>query len=203
MRIAVIGATGNIGSRIVSELVSRGHDVTGVVRNPEGKTTEPGVRLVRGNADDPSWAVPAFKGFDAVISAGHFHTVDAARLVSTLKAAGVPRLLVVGGAGGLLLADGIRLIDSPDFPEVWKAPASKGIAFVDTLREETELDWTFFAPPAEIGSGERTGKFRLDGPNLVTGQDGSSRISYEDYAVAMVNELERPAYTRQQFTIGY
>jgi putative NADH-flavin reductase len=114
----------------------------------------------------------------------------------------VKRYVVVGGAGSLEVAPGTRLIDLPDFPEAYRLEASKGAEFLDTLRQETTLDWTFLSPSAEFVPGERTGKFRLGGDQLLSTEQGS-RISFEDYAIALVDEIERPAHSRQRFTVGY
>jgi putative NADH-flavin reductase len=204
MKIAVLGATGHIGSRIVNELATRGHAVTGFARNIAGKTAPKGANLVAGDVSDLAWLTAALKGFDAVVSALHFETLAGPALVSATKAAGVPRLLVVGGAASLYLPDGSRLIDSPNFPKEWQPIALPGIAFVDDLRaNEKDLDWTFLSPSALIEPGTRTGKFRLGGTELLADAKGESRISTEDYAVAMADEVEHPAHSRRQFTAGY
>lgn len=204
MKIAVLGATGNIGSRIVEELAARGHAVTGFARNVTGRTAPKGATLAKGDAADAAWLASALKGYDAVVSALHFATIDAPSLTSAVKKAGVPRLLVVGGAGSLHLPDGSRLIDSPTFPAEWKDMARLGVAFVDWLRaNERELDWTFLSPAALIGPGDRSGTFRLGTTELVVDDKGESRISYADYAVAMADEIDRPAHSRAQFTLAY
>ena len=142
-----------------------------------------------------------------VFSAVPFATTDAARLIATVRAAGVPRYLVVGGAGSLEVALGdfplgLLLIDAPNFPEAYKPEAAAGCVFLDLLRAEDQLDWTFLSPSALFEPGERTGKFRLGGDALLVGEHGS-RISFEDFAVALVDEIERPAHHRQRFTVGY
>ena len=142
------------------------------------------------------------KGHDAVISAVHFTASDAATLVGAVRDAGVSRYLVVGGAGSLEVAPGEKVIDQPDFPEAYKPEASAGGVFLDYLRGVDDLEWTFLSPSAEFVPGERTGRFRLGKDELLTHAEGSS-ISFEDYAIALVDELEQPAHVRQRFTVGY
>jgi hypothetical protein len=132
----------------------------------------------------------------------HFLASDPQKLIEAVHAAGVGRYLVVGGAGSLEVAPGVKLIETPEFPEIYKAEAAAGGAFLDLLRQETRLDWTFLSPSALFVPGERTGKFRLGGDQLLANEKGS-RISFEDYAVAMADEIERPAHSRRRFTVGY
>jgi len=198
-RIALIGASGNVGTRILNELVSRNHQVTAIVRDPSKVPAQAGVTAVRGDVSDPA---ALLKGHDAVVSSVRFLDSDPARLVDAVRAAGVKRYLVVGGAGSLFVAPGKRLIDQPDFPEAYKAEATAGAAFLDALRGVADLDWTFISPSAMFVPGERTGKFRLAKDELLVSEKGST-ISYEDYAVALVDEIEQPAHVRQRFTVGY
>src|SRR5271166_2898196 len=141
-------------------------------------------------------------GADAVISSVHFSASDPKLLIEAVRDSGVKRYFVVGGAGSLEVAPGMKLIDTPQFPAAYKAEAAKGGEFLDLLRRETALDWTFLSPSAMVGPGERTGKFRLGKDQLLTNDKGSS-ISWEDYAIAAVDELEKPAHVRQRFTVGY
>jgi putative NADH-flavin reductase len=129
--------------------------------------------------------------------------VPADRLLSALKKAGVNRLLVTGGAASLEVGPGKRLYDTPDFPAAWKEIAGAGIAFLDALRGEAEIDWTFFSPAALIFEGPRTGQFRIGGDRLIVDQAGESRISFADYAIAMVDELEQHKNSRRRFTAAY
>ncbi|MNG01753.1 hypothetical protein D3C84_847460 [compost metagenome] len=138
-----------------------------------------------------------------VISAAHFATLPAGAVVGPVKKAGVKRLLVVGGAGSLLLPDGTRVIDSEGFPEAYKAEASAGAEFLANLREERDLDWTFLSPSAEFVEGERTGKFRLGQDDLLVSSEGRSWITFADYAIAMLDEVQAPKHSRQRFTVGY
>jgi putative NADH-flavin reductase len=142
-------------------------------------------------------------GHDAAISSVHFLASDPAKLIGAAKESKVGRYLVVGGAGSLEVAPGVRLVTTPGFPVAYKAEAEKGAAFLDLLRAETELNWTSLSPSALFTAGERTGKFRLGNDQLLTSADGKSSISFEDFAVALADEIERPAHIRQRFTVGY
>jgi putative NADH-flavin reductase len=202
MKVALIGATGMIGSRLLAELTSRGHEVTAIVRHPEKVPASPKVTGKKGDVHDEKGLAELLKGHDAAISSVHFAQSDPKKLVAAVKASGVPRYLVVGGAGSLEVAPGVKLIDTPQFPAQYKAEAQAGGDFLDLLRKETTLDWTFLSPSAVIAPGERTGKFRLGGDQLLT-HDKGSNISAEDYAIAMVDELEKHAHSRKRFTVGY
>ena len=198
-----------IGSRILQELVRRGHAVTAVVRHPEKVAAAAGVKTAQGDISDSASVAATAQGADAAISAyspprtAPGMIVDAARaLLAGLATAGVRRLIVVGGAGSLQLSPGVQLVDTPEFPDGWMAIALSHRDVLPVLKE-ADLDWTYFSPAALIEPGARTGKFRLGGTNLVSNEQGESRISVEDYALALVDELETPRHLRQQFTIGY
>jgi len=201
-KIALIGASGNAGSRILKELSDRGHVVTAIARHPERIAALPGVTAVRGDVFAQAELAALFKGHDAVISAVHFTASDPGILIAAVRASGVRRYLVVGGAGSLEVAPGKRLIDLPDFPAAYADEAGKGAAFLDLLRGVQDLDWTFLSPSAMFVPGVRTGVFRLGGDQLLSTATGSS-ISFEDYAIALVDEIENPAHIRQRFTVGY
>jgi hypothetical protein len=203
MKIALIGATGFIGSRILAEALQRGHQVTAIVRNPEKLPQKPGLTPQRGDVFDEAGLAKLLAGHDAAISAVHFLQSDAGKLIGAVKQSGVPRYLVVGGAGSLQVAPGKDLIDTPQFPAEYKEEASKGRDFLNLLRAETALDWTFLSPPALIQPGARTGKFRLGRDQLLIDADGKSLISAEDYAVALLDEVEKPQHSRRRFTVGY
>lgn len=201
-RIALIGASGAAGSRILKELSDRGHTVTAIARHPGNIATLPGVTARQGDAADQEGLARLLAGHDAVVSAVRFAASEPARLIEAVRASGVKRYLVVGGAGSLEVAPGQRLIDQPDFPAAYRPEASGGAAFLELLRQERELDWSFLSPSAEFVPGQRTGTFRLGGDALLS-NDAGSRISFEDYAVALVDEIERPSHSRQRFTVGY
>jgi uncharacterized protein len=202
MKVAVIGASGRGGSRIVDELARRGHQVTAIARNPEKITAQAGVTAVAGDLFDAGFA-KLLSGHDAVVSAVHFSASDPHKLIEAVRASGTKRYLVMGGAGSLEVAPGVRLIDTPAFPAIYKDEAAKGGAFLDLLRSESGLDWTFLSPPALIDPGTRTGQFRLGKDQLLVDAQGKSHISFEDYAVALVDEIEQPRHSRQRFTVGY
>jgi len=201
-KVALIGASGQAGSRILKELSDRGHHVTAIARHPDEIAALPNVTAQRGDVADGVGLAGLLRGHDAVISSVHFSVTDPAALIGAVRASGVKRYLVVGGAGSLEVAPGVRLVDTPEFPEAYKAEASAGATFLDLLRGETDLDWTFLSPSAMFVAGERTGTFRLGKDTLLTNDQGSS-ISFEDYAIALVDEIERPAHVRQRFTVGY
>lgn len=202
MKIALIGVTGRVGSRLATELLSRGHTVTGIALHapPDART---GLTVLEADATKPDSLAPRLVGHDAVISASRFVTSDADALITAVKKAGVKRLLIVGGAGSLEVAPGKALLDTDGFPEAFKAEAKAGAHFLERLRSERDLDWTFLSPSADFAPGERTGRFRLGGDQLLSDAKGKSHISMEDFAIAMVDELEQPAHSRQRFTVGY
>lgn len=204
MHVAVLGASGKGGSEIVRELVSRGHSVLGIARNPGKIPQLDGVTARAGDAGKPDELGPMLEDVDAVISAVHFD-VDCETLLTAVRLAGVKRLLVMGGAASLRGADGVMLYDSPNFPENIKPIVKPAITFLEELRKEKDIDWTFFSPAMLIFEGERKGpgSFRLGADELVTDAEGNSKISYADYAIAMVDELERHEHSRARFTAAY
>lgn len=203
MKVVVLGITGRAGSRLGQELVNRGHQVTGIARDVSQVPAQPGLTVARADVADAERLLPLLQGHAAVISATRFEGSDAAGLIATVKAAQVPRLLVVGGAGSLQVAPGVALIDTPEFPAAYKAEASAGRHFLQVLRAEQALDWTFLSPSAMFEPGQRTGRFRLGLNDLLMDGNGNSLISMEDFAIALVDELEQPKHSRQRFTVGY
>jgi putative NADH-flavin reductase len=203
MKIAVIGASGNAGSRITAELARRGHQVTAIARNPERIAGHANVTPAKGDVMDQSGLARLVTGHDAAISSVHFLASDPVKLIAAAKESKVRRYLVVGGAGSLEVAPGVRLVTTPAFPVAYKAEAEAGGAFLDLLRAEPELNWTFLSPSALFVAGQRTGQFRLGTDQLLTSADGKSSISFEDFAVALADEIERPVHTRRRFTVGY
>jgi len=202
MKIALIGVTGRVGSRLATELLSRGHTVIGIALHAS-PSARPGLTILQADATKPDSLAPCLVGHDGVISAVRFVTSDADALITAVKTAGVKRLLVVGGAGSLEVAPGEALMDTDGFPEAFRAEAMAGARFLERLRAEPDLDWTFLSPSADFAAGERRGNFRLGGDQLLTDAAGKSHISMEDFAIAMVDELEQPAHSRRRFTVGY
>lgn len=203
MKVALIGATGNVGGKILAEALSRGHTVSGIARHPEKLAARPGLTAARGDVSDVDGLALLLANHDAVISAVRFQQSDPKALVAAVMSAGVRRYLVVGGAGSLEVAPGVQLVDTPQFPAAYKDEALAGRDFLGVLRAEADLDWTFLSPSAVIQPGERTGRFRLGGEQLLVDAQGNSSISQEDYAVAMIDELETPRHVRRRFTVGY
>ena len=201
-KVALIGASGAVGSRLLEELSDRGHTVTGIARHPEKIAALPRVTARKGDVFDKEGLARLIHGHDVVISAVHFVDSDPDTLIAAVRASGVKRYLIVGGAGSLEVAPGKRLVDTPEFPAIYKAEAQKGADFLDKLKNVGDLDWTFLSPSAMFVPGERTGKYRLGKDTLLASDKGSS-ISFEDYAIVMVDEIEKPAHIRQRFTVGY
>ena len=213
--IVLIGASGYVGSALLKEALSRRNRVKAIVRHPEKITLQnPDLSVEKCDASDPAALSEICKGSDVVISAYNPGWKNPAITQETLrvyplilegvKRSGVKRFLVVGGAGSLFVAPGVRLMDSGSMPEAYLPPV-KALAsiYLETLVFENEIDWVFFCPAGEIYPGIRTGQFRLGKDDLITGPDGKSRISVEDFAVAMIDEAENPAHHRERFTIGY
>jgi putative NADH-flavin reductase len=203
MNIALIGASGRVGSRVAKELLARGHRITGIARDGAKVEAQPGLTVKAADATQPTQLAPVLAGHDAVISAARFASSDPNALLSAAKAARVPRVLVVGGAGSLEIAPGKALIDTPEFPEAYKPEASAGRNFLNALKQEQDIDWTFLSPSAEFVPGERTGKFRIGNNQLLSDANGRSWISMEDYAIALADEIETPRHSRKRFTVGY
>ncbi|WP_376797068.1 NAD(P)-dependent oxidoreductase [Thermogemmatispora sp.] len=215
MKLIVFGATGNIGQRIIQEALNRGHEVKGVARHPERLAlSHPRFSLEAGNVLDPAEVARLVSGYDVVISAiGPARetaedprvVVQAAQaLIEGLKRAGVRRLVVVGGAGSLEVAPGVQLMDAPGFPPAWRPIATAAREALEVYRQQGgDLDWTYLSPAAFIEPGQRTGRYRVGTEQLVTDEKGESRISMEDYAVALLDEVERPRFVRQRFTVAY
>lgn len=213
MKIALIGATGFVGSAILKEALDRGHEVTAIVRNPDRLTPHEKLRPVKGDVYHEDEVVRLVAGSDAVISAFnpgwsdtdiYSRQVKGARsIINGVKKAGVKRLLFVGGAGSLEVTPGVQSLDMPGFPAEYKQGALATREALNMLREEMGLEWSFLSPSADLFSGQRTGRFRLGTDQLLTDAQGESRISVEDYAMAMIDEMEKPQHIRRRFTVGY
>jgi hypothetical protein len=202
-KIAIIGASGNVGTQLVAEALRRNHTVTAIARDPSKLGQHLGLELKSIDITREQALQSAIAGHDVVISSVRFDGLHPAAIIGPVKAAHVSRLIVVGGAASLNMAPNTRLLDSPHFPIAYRGEATAGAAFLDMLLQEHELDWTFISPSAEFVNGERTGHFRLGHDDLLTDTNGRSWISYQDYAIALFDEMEKPAHPRQRFTVGY
>lgn len=214
-KVVLIGASGFIGSAILKEALERNHKVLAVVRHPEKiKTSHMNLTIKQGDVSSTKAVADLCKGADAVISAynpGWTNPNIANETTSVYKAilegvrqSGVKRLLIVGGAGSLFISPGKRLMDTGIIPDSF-LPAVRSLAsfYLDILTKEKTIDWVFFSPAGNIAPGKRTGKFRLGKDDMILDPDGKSNISVEDYAVAMIDELEKQVHHRERFTIGY
>ncbi|MGE3141949.1 MAG: NAD(P)-dependent oxidoreductase [Hyphomonadaceae bacterium] len=205
MKIAYIGASGEVGKRVVPELVSRGHQVTAISTHPENAPKLDGVTAHYGNIDDKEAMVPLLRGHDVVISSVQFKKYDHEKLIGAVKESGAPRYFVCGGSG-TLFAPGTqtRIMDLPTFPAAAAESAANAARFFERLKQETSLDWTYVSPPPPPGfaPGVRTGKYRLGKDEMLLGPDGKPGISYEDYAIAIADEITN-RQQRGRFTVGY
>lgn len=210
MKIAIIGATGTIGQRLVQEGLRRKYEITAATRDSSkiDKNTER-LQGISVNVLDPISVEAVVAGHDVVINAfgpqfgNEGELIEAASaVVEGMKRAGVQRLLVVGGAGSLEVEPGVRLMDTPDFPaEI--LPLAQAHVDAYEIYSQSDLDWTYVSPASWIEPGKRTGNFRIGTNRLVTDDDGASRISIEDYAAALFDEVEDPLFTRTRFTVAY
>jgi putative NADH-flavin reductase len=212
MKIAIFGATGNIGSRVVTEALNRGHDVTAIVRHPEDyKLESPHLRVAKGDLFNTQDVEAAVFDHDAVVSAYNFTkgatpstiTEIIVPLINGLKQAHVKRLIVVGGAGSLEVAPGVQSVDTPEFPAEFKPAALAHREALKIYQQEKELEWTYVSPSAYILPGERTGNFRTGKDQMLFDEHGQSHISMEDFAVAIIDEIMNPQHIRERFTVGY
>ncbi len=202
MRVAVLGAGGKAGKELVAELRRRDHAVIAVGRNAGTLPTGEGITVSEVDVSDKTALAGAVAGADAVISALTFQ-VPAATIIGGVKHAGVQRLIITGGAASLDNGQGVRVFDAPEFPEFLKPIVVGGIHFLDALREEKELNWSFFSPAMLFFVGDRLGKFRLGKDVMVYDDAGESKISYADGAIAMVDELEQGNNPRGRWTAAY
>jgi putative NADH-flavin reductase len=204
MKLIVFGANGRQGSRLVAEALERGHEATAAVHDANrAENVDPRARTVAADASDPASVATAAAGHDAAINAtgGGGHSAVARALLSGLSQAGVRRLIVVGGAGSLEVAPGVRLVDTPEFHDEWKPEALGHAEALAVYRSaDTDVDWTYVSPAAMLAPGERTGRYRTGGEQLLVGEDGTSAISMEDFAMALLDELEQGRHLRQRFT---
>ncbi len=214
-KTALIGASGFVGSAILNELLNRGYQVEALVRNPENvKVTAPGLTVKKVDVADTQALAEDLRGYDTVISAYNpgwtnpdiynLTLQNYPRILEAAREAGVKRLLIVGGAGTLFCAPGLRVVDSGAIPaEIMGGVKSLGEFYLDTLTAEDSIDWVFFSPAGSLEPGAATGSYRLGKDDLIVDADGKSHITVGDYAKAMVDELETPAHHKGRFTIGY
>lgn len=212
MRIIVFGAGGRVGSRTVAEALARGHEVTAVVRDPESHDLQgDGLNVVAGDATDPGSVARVAPGHDLAVStvgtgfgqAPETLPAAARALLDGLSRAGVPRLIVLGGAGTLEVAPGVRVLDTPDFRDEWKPDAMAQAEALDIYRSATtDVDWTYVSPAAVLEPGTRTGEYRTGEDRLLVDEEGHSTISMEDFAVALLDEAESAGHVRRRFTVA-
>lgn len=203
MKLAILGATGQVGSQLTTEALCRGHTVTGISRHPAALPNHPQLKSVKADLTDYAELPAILAAHDAVIAAVKFATFDGAKLLAAVKRSGAKRFLVVGGAGSLETTPGQRLVDQPEFPAAYKPEALAAGSFLELLRRETELDWTFLSPSTYLHAGPKTGRFRLGSDALLVDAKGESHISIADYAIAFLDEVDRPQHSRTRFTVGY
>lgn len=212
MQLVLFGATGNIGARILDEALQRGHRVVAIARNPATLATRDGLSVVAGDISNPESYATTLQGADAVIvsvsprgstSGADLQTL-AHDLLARLPQVGVRRLFWVGGAGSLEVAPGVRAVDTPDFPPAYKDEALALAAVLELLRASSaDVDWTYLSPSFEIAPGQRTGHYRLGGDQPLFDADGRSHIGMEDFAVALLDRVERDDAPRKRVTVGY
>ena len=212
MKVALIGATGFVGAPLLTEFLSRGHQVTVLARNPAKLSAQAGLTVVQADALDATQVAHTVAGHDAVVSAYNpgwteprIHDMflqGTAAIVAGTQRAGIKRFLMVGGAGSLFVAPGLQLVDTPQFPAEWKQGALAAREALNWIRTESTLDWTFLSPPILLQPGERTGQYRLGDEAPLMNGDQPGSISVADLAVAMVDELETPRHVQKRFTVA-
>jgi len=201
MKIALIGATGYVGSKILQEALERGHEVTGIVRNPEKLPKHPKLKAVKGDIKQNDDMINKLKGHDVIISSVDYE--DGELLLDAIKKSGVRRYIAMGGTGSLEVKPGVQFVDTPEFPEMYLERALTTRDYYNLLRQEKDLDWTVVVPSLYLLPGEHTGKFRIASDNMLVNNEGKSAISLEDFSHAMLDEIEHPQYIRKRFTVGY
>ena len=212
MKIALIGATGFVGSAVLTELLQRGHTVTALARHPEKLSARPGLAVVAADALDPTQVAHAVEGQDAVVSAYNPGWAEPAihdlflqgtrAIIAGVLRAGAPRLLIVGGAGSLYVAPGLQLVDTPEFPAEYKQGALAAREALRMVAAEPGLNWTFVSPPVFLAPGERSGSYRIGADEVLMDGAQPAGISVPDLAVAIVDELEQPRHLRRRYSVA-
>ncbi len=213
MKLVIIGASGFVGSAILQEALNRGNEVTAIARHPEKVKSHPKLRTLKGDVNNEDEVARLVAGHEAVISAFNpgwknpdiynQQVMGSRSIINGVKKAGVMRLLFVGGAGSLEVKPGVQSVDLPEFPAEYKQGALATREALNMLCKEASLEWSFLSPSADLFPGQRTGSFRLGTDQLIKDANGASRISVEDYAMAMIDEVEKPKHIRRRFTVGY
>lgn len=212
MKIALIGASGFVGTAILNDAINRGHSVTAIVRDLSKVKPHPQVTAVAVDAQDPQALAEVLKGHDRVISAYnpgwaapdiHDQYLKGAKAIIAAAVTAHSWLLVVGGAGSLEIAPGVQLVDTPDFPAEWKQGALAARDGLTALRCETALDWRFVSPPVFLEPGEKRGGYRLGNDRVLFSGEQPAGITVADLADGILDEVEKPAHLRQRFTLGY
>jgi uncharacterized protein len=202
LKIAIIGVSGNVGKRIAEEALNRGHLVTGIARRIDNITVRENLTLKVGEISNPEALGGILKGHDAVVSSVKYTDFDADQLLKAVRLSGVKRYLAVGGAGTLEISPGVTVLQSGKLPD-FVVPSSRGAQkFLDMLRSVNDLNWTVLSPALDFSAGERTSKFRLGVDELITDEHGKSAVSFEDFAIALLDEIEDPRHLKSRFTIG-
>lgn len=212
MKIALIGATGFVGSAVLTELLQRGHAVTALARHPAKIAARSGLAVVAADALDAAQVAAAIAGHDAVVSAYnpgwqepqiHDLFLQGTRaIIDGVKRADGPRVLIVGGAGSLYIAPGLQLVDTPEFPAAYKQGALAAREALRIVSADAALDWTFVSPPVFLAPGERTGAYRVGANEVLMDGAQPAGISVADLAVAIVDELEQKRHVRRRFTVA-
>lgn len=214
MNIAIIGATGFVGSAVLNEALNRGYEVSAIARDTSKITVKSEkLTLVIADVYNTEALAKVLKGHDAVVNTFNAGWTNpnlyddfikgSESIQAAVKLAGLKRLLVVGGAGSLEIAPGVQLVDSPQFPAEWKTGASAARDYLNTIKKESDLDWTFLSPAIHLHPGTRTGAFRLGTDQPVFDADHKSEISVEDMAIAIIDELKQGQFLKKRFTLGY
>jgi putative NADH-flavin reductase len=203
MKIVLVGATGAIGSRVLDEALSRHHAVTATSRDPAKLGARPGMTTAAANTTDVAAMVATLKGHDAAVFSVKWNENDIAQILDALRRSGVKRCLFVVGAGSLIRKDGRTHFEHMAEKGI-QPPTSRSAALaLEAVQKAADLDWTAISPAASIQAGARTGRFRLGLDHLIEDAQGQSLISREDFAIAILDELETPRHVRKRFTAAY